>query len=448
MIVGATPTSTYMLSHPLPLAFFYISGESKSVVHWGQRKLILHEIEFLNRYSPPGHPPSLVAYAGAAPGTHIPLLAALFPALTFLLVDPSNFDIPEDIPRVHVYRRFFTDDFAASLRRLASTLPADAKAWDEAIKSWPREQFGEYGGIAAVRGQESEEREEEASGGQQEADHEHCQESKVEGMIKLRGGGDVYFVSDVRTADWTLMDPRQVEDAVADDLSSQMRWHALIRPTRSLLKFRLPYESAGQVGAAEEREEGGVTHYLDGKIMLPIFGPPTTTECRLDVGGDAPTRKYSNVEYGEAMFYHNTVSRVCAYPHKAQGGGLDHCYDCSCEVQILRSYLESHVHAATALDDATQNEGAPHVEAWSRRISEVMALALSGQLDDATIMLSQLVSLGVSKRGRTLESEVPHTQMDHFKSCGKSRSWAFMPPYMEATILHGAGRVVGRSRLI
>jgi hypothetical protein len=318
-----------------------------------------------------------------------------------------------------VYRRFFTDDFAASIRRLVSTLPADAKIWDEAIKSWPRGELGAPGGVATLGGQEEGEQGQEAAGGQQEGFyHENrresgCNESKGGGIIKLPGGGDVYFVSDVRTADWTLMDPRQVEEAVADDLSSQMRWHALIRPIRSLLKFRLPYESAGQVGEAEEGEEGeegGVTHYLDGKVMLPIFGPPTTTECRLDVGGDAPTRKYSNVEYGEAMFYHNTVSRVSAYPHKARGGGLDHCYDCSCEVQILRSYLEARVHANAPIDgDAAQNEGA-HVEAWSRRISEVMALASSGQLDDATVMLSQLVSLGASKRGRTLESEV-HTSV-------------------------------------
>ncbi len=45
-------------------------GEEKTVVHWGQRKLLLSEIEFLTLYGQEGHP---VVYAGAAPGE---LLAA------------------------------------------------------------------------------------------------------------------------------------------------------------------------------------------------------------------------------------------------------------------------------------------------------------------------------------------------------------------------------------
>merc|ERR1739848_499715 len=60
-------------------------GELKTVGHWGQRKLMLAEVEFLTRFHGDA---STVVYAGAAPGLHVPLMAELFPRLRFVLVDP------------------------------------------------------------------------------------------------------------------------------------------------------------------------------------------------------------------------------------------------------------------------------------------------------------------------------------------------------------------------
>ena len=47
-------------------------GEVKTVDHWGQRKLLFSEIEFLTLY---GHLAKTVVYAGAAPGMHISFLS-------------------------------------------------------------------------------------------------------------------------------------------------------------------------------------------------------------------------------------------------------------------------------------------------------------------------------------------------------------------------------------
>ncbi len=59
------------------------AGESKTVVHWGQRKLLMHEIEFLTKHLGTEQRAVLV-YAGAAPGTHISLLSDLFPSVVFV----------------------------------------------------------------------------------------------------------------------------------------------------------------------------------------------------------------------------------------------------------------------------------------------------------------------------------------------------------------------------
>lgn len=88
-------------------------GEKKSVLHWGQRKLLMAEIEFMTLYS---RPTDIVIYAGAAPGTHISYLARLFPDNHFVLVDPSNF-IVQPSAKIEIHQQFFTDDFARELRK-------------------------------------------------------------------------------------------------------------------------------------------------------------------------------------------------------------------------------------------------------------------------------------------------------------------------------------------
>jgi len=87
-------------------------GEAKTVEHWGQRKLLMSEIEFLTLY---GHLAQLVVYAGAAPGTHTNYLSAeLFPDHRWLLVDPASFDTqPTDL--IDIQQTHFTDEHAAGL---------------------------------------------------------------------------------------------------------------------------------------------------------------------------------------------------------------------------------------------------------------------------------------------------------------------------------------------
>lgn len=81
----------------------------RSVNHWGQRKLLLSEIEFLTNYSSAN---DTVVYVGAAPGTHIKWLSDLFPKLKFILYDPADFQIkPSD--QIEIHKEFFTDEKAA-----------------------------------------------------------------------------------------------------------------------------------------------------------------------------------------------------------------------------------------------------------------------------------------------------------------------------------------------
>ena len=204
--------------------------ELKSVCHWGQRKLILSEIEFFTEYTSPWYP-ALVLYAGAAPGHHILLLSEMFPKLHFILVDPSAFEI-EETDRIRIRNEFFTSGLALQLQKEWSSKFVANADYDVENQKSERDEASQAGGAAS---------------------------SKF----------DTFFISDVRTADWTLMSSEEVDAAVLDDLrhqvllasmplhrarqpasnafpehnhapprGSQRAWHEALRPTRSLLKFR------------------------------------------------------------------------------------------------------------------------------------------------------------------------------------------------------------------
>ena len=81
-----------------------IPRDKRYVLHWGQRKLLLSEIEFLTLYGEQG---DLMVYAGAAPGTHIPFLSELFPKHRFELWDPSPFAI-QPSSKIKIMNDFFT----------------------------------------------------------------------------------------------------------------------------------------------------------------------------------------------------------------------------------------------------------------------------------------------------------------------------------------------------
>jgi hypothetical protein len=76
--------------------------------HFGQRKLLMGEVEFLSRYIDNKNP--LVVYAGAAYGRHINLLVQLFPHAEYHLYDSNEFDRGLfGRANVKIYSRYFTD---------------------------------------------------------------------------------------------------------------------------------------------------------------------------------------------------------------------------------------------------------------------------------------------------------------------------------------------------
>jgi hypothetical protein len=202
----------------------------KSVDHFGQRKLLLSEIEFLTIVLTTPH--ASVLYVGAGPGIHIPELISLFPQCKFTLYDTTAFVHGLD-KMAKLHTRLFTDN-----------------------------------------------------------------DAKVERPD--------FFISDMRSMD------------IPEDMRAQERWVQIMKPVASLLKFRLPWDK-------------GKTQYLNGLIMLPIWGPKTTTEGRLLVTDPESQVEYDNFKYESQMYHFNTVTRT-ANPSK--------CFDCESEDYVLGDYYD------------------------------------------------------------------------------------------------------------
>ncbi|CAF3822469.1 unnamed protein product [Rotaria sordida] len=83
--------------------------ESTTTEYWGQRKLLLSEIEFLTSYATDDN--SLVVYAGAAPGAHLDYLSSLFPELEFVLIDIKPF-VEFKSDKIKIQSERFTEDLA------------------------------------------------------------------------------------------------------------------------------------------------------------------------------------------------------------------------------------------------------------------------------------------------------------------------------------------------
>eukprot|EP01080_Neovahlkampfia_damariscottae_P010658 gene10658-3282_t len=98
-------------------------GEVKTVNHWGQRKLLFSEIEFLTLHA---ENDITCIYAGAAPGTHIKYLSSLFPEVKFVLVDPSQFTVKTD-DKISLIEGFFTDKLAEGYKDVPNLFISDIR---------------------------------------------------------------------------------------------------------------------------------------------------------------------------------------------------------------------------------------------------------------------------------------------------------------------------------
>lgn len=275
-----------------------LDKEIITVNHWGQRKLLLSEIEFLTLFTNPDEEYTVV-YAGAGPGTHTTYLSQLFPNVHFVLIDPlpENEWVAKVTDRIEIHYDYMTDELAKQF------------SFNEEIRN-----------------------------------------SFDPNQRKFNTPKDhVLFISDIRnTKHFQAKGLEQHEENIINDNQLQKKWHDIIQPEASMLKFRCPFYNVKNDTIEDRKYE-----YLDGDIYLPVWGKVETCECRLVVRRGNEIKAYDRKIFEEKMMYFNTVTRVQYYNHPYDNIlkekniiGIDHCFDCRSELWILEQYLSKF----TALD--------------------------------------------------------------------------------------------------
>jgi len=300
-------------------------GEAMTSVHWGQRKLLLSEVELFLYYVPWGQP-VLAVYAGSAPGSHILCLSAMFPHVRFELYDPAPFDrelckasaIQGNVRKFEIHTGnpggYFDEVVAhhiAARRVQEGSCPALATFYRE--RTTPEKRVSSPAFALQVLF---------------EACMSRCPESLV-------------FVSDIRSGAEKAAD---FDEHVEKDMAAQALWHRILRPNVSMLKFRLPYAFTTDKDTKQLVPRTPPTvPYLDGDILLPIWGRQATTETRLVVKGYSPTRVYNIAQYDAQLVWLNKTLRQKTHfayaPLVDPSLGIDHRFDGAAEVQVLKDYV-------------------------------------------------------------------------------------------------------------
>eukprot|EP00768_Dysnectes_brevis_P003567 gnl/Dysnectes_brevis/2541_a3059_851.p1 GENE.gnl/Dysnectes_brevis/2541_a3059_851~~gnl/Dysnectes_brevis/2541_a3059_851.p1 ORF type:complete len:381 (-),score=112.32 gnl/Dysnectes_brevis/2541_a3059_851:30-1172(-) len=126
-----------------------------------------------------------------------------------------------------------------------------------------------------------------------------------------------------------LLAPYSRGERLREDLQAVQQEYRRVAPLAGLLRLSLPWDRKH-------------VRWLAGEARRPLFGRPTDTDVFVYVTGDGSQEaEWDSGFFEDAMFHHNTVSRVSLYNHglpTAGACGLDHCYDCTGEVRILRAY--------------------------------------------------------------------------------------------------------------
>lgn len=277
---------------------------SRKKLHWGQRKLMLSEIQLLNK-CPKGEPIHLV-YPGSAVGTHLLLLMDMFPDVVLYLWDPSKFNdilYRSDFRRRGLYYDDKPDPYEGRVFINAELDNQTYLKYHKAIvarKSSFTDIYEEDWGMFLPR------------------------------SIKwtLNNVPQCVFVSDIRlfaekqvmsffdnnsmieahdpTIRWAISkaNARQYKR----DMDLQREWVENLSPKLALLKFKLP--------RAHDMVETKYD-YLEGDIMFQAFGGTSSTETRLliDSSRHKGIKQYDVVEYERRLGYFNAKMRPFDMSH-------------------------------------------------------------------------------------------------------------------------------------
>jgi hypothetical protein len=329
------------------------------VIHIGQRKLFLNELQFLTH-----NVVDVVIYAGSSPSMHIWKLHLLFPNVVFILVDPNECCIMKDKKLTHyespegvMYLEVGTDD---------KKYYSGSKKINYLGKRVNKEEFrgiaynGDFTEINA---------------------NKDTKVFIIENIftIDLAKRLKLYLdKANVKFAFWSDIRTNLVDDAYPTELdiywnsAQQLTWVDILKPTKTMLKFRCPYSVEPDLSlvAKLDNEEhlryckdkfkldfiedykNKKFRYIDGDAYIQPWCGQNSTETRL-VFSDVVIREYDLYDWENKLRYYNINDRISKYSgfKTNQKECIDNCGDCALEAIIWDDYKQVRDNSIVVLDE-------------------------------------------------------------------------------------------------
>lgn len=353
-----------------------------SILHIGQRKLFLNELQFLNSELKRHNDEAIIIYAGSAPSMHLPYLGELFPSLRFILVDPNEHClIMKDAPRPDSNDDLNVTHYTHGRDVAYVSSRPDSRSRYRLMNGYsPQRRIQVWNGNKLVRNTTPQEHTFPTK--QQEIG------TRILSCIKKRKDiryiisesyftdelcsilskldKPLFFWSDIRTSESSR--PGDA-DVILNNLQ-QTKWVHILRPTTSMLKFRPPYyprrdsdiEAMNRyyhtLKRLEKLASGKLLQWakktygidavkdhknktlriLSGDLYIQPWAGPISGELRLRVR-DISLQEIDLFSYEDLMFRYNRLIR----PYRFHTGyeknyGIDSCGDCSLEMKIWNDY--------------------------------------------------------------------------------------------------------------
>ncbi len=327
----------------------------KPIIHNGQLKLFLTELQFMTSCMNDNHDEMIFIYAGSAPSNKLSYLMELFPRSKFVLVDPNE----------HYIKYGKCDQYDVPYRNniiyfQAGKIVGIGPGYDMRKKS-----HNSCGQVMTMQGLIS--RQNDIVGTIPDNICEIITSSSARIFIienyfddelatKL-SGLDAMFISDIRTSDSDR--PQNID--ILWNSALMYNWISILKPRKYMLKFRCPWpNNRGEIVAPAayqcdafkkcpinfiDNYNNNVFEFAAGEIYLQAFAPFESAETRL-VGTNNDIITYDMCDYEERMFYFNKIIRPsrCETMRDITKNNLciDKCMDCANLFNIFDEYSQKY----------------------------------------------------------------------------------------------------------
>lgn len=362
------PTIKYFTDIHKELQYEFHIGHSGTIIHIGQLKLMLTEIEFLTNCLEKYDQPALLVYAGSAPSNHMSCVSDLFPKTKFLLIDPNEHEImfyDEHKKHFNHYSETFRNQvlyFKAGIR----TRTKENK--DDIINQYDFDshkiiQVSRDSPLTVSFDKDKYLEMMELIHTDQKYTYYILEDFFTDDLSIILKNYKTYFCSDIRTnIGATDFSNYPIDLDILWNSAQQYIWLNNMQPLKCMLKFRCPYmnekideiptfqgntlDKAKKMGIdfVDDYQKGIFRYFKPESIYIQSFPGPTSSETRLITSDYKTLIEFNPKEYENKLFYYNRFIRTyCFHNNKKYFDhrlGLDACADCDLMIKIYEDYFD------------------------------------------------------------------------------------------------------------